>query len=250
VSLPFVDYERHGRTYAAHRQPDPTIAAAISTALDEAQTVVNVGAGAGSYEPTDRSVVAVEPSAVMRAQRPVGASPVVAGRAEALPFPDKAFDAAMASVTIHHWRPAAAGLAEMRRVAAGPVVVLTFELSALPAWQRYYLEEALIMDESRFPSLDTIAEVLGGRARVERIRTPAACTDGFLEAFWRRPEALLDARVRSAQSFWPLLAPGAEERIVGRLADDLRTGAWDRRWGHLRNQDGFDGSLRLLVSEP
>src|SRR3954451_10519599 len=100
-----VDYELHGRTYALVRRADPRIAAHVHAALGDARTVVNVGAGPGSYEPADRWVLAVEPSATMRAQRPPGAAPALAGRAEALPFDDDAFDAAMACVTIHHWDP-------------------------------------------------------------------------------------------------------------------------------------------------
>src|ERR1700735_4486269 len=133
-----VDYERHGRTYAQHRRPDPRIAARIHAALGDARTVLNVGAGTGSYEPSDRWLLAVEPSATMRAQRPTGAAPVIEARAEALPFDDNAVDAAMACVAIHHGGPAAAGLAELRRVARGPVVVFTFELDGLPAWQHEY----------------------------------------------------------------------------------------------------------------
>jgi ubiquinone/menaquinone biosynthesis C-methylase UbiE len=138
------DYERHGRTYARHRRSDPRIAARIDAALGDARTVLNVGAGAGSYEPHDRWVLAVEPSATMRAQRPLNAAPAIDARAEALPFDDGAVDAAMACVTIHHWEPPEAGLAELRRVSRGPVVVFTFELDGLPAWQQEYLHEGLV----------------------------------------------------------------------------------------------------------
>ena len=136
-----VDYERHGRTYASHRRADPRIAARIHEALGDARTVLNVGAGAGSYEPEDRWVLAVEPSATMRAQRPAGAAPAIDARAEALPFDDDSVDAAMACVTIHHWEPPQAGLAELRRVARGPVVIFTFELDSLPAWQLEFLRD-------------------------------------------------------------------------------------------------------------
>jgi SAM-dependent methyltransferase len=195
-----VDYERHGRTYARHRRADPRIAARINAALGDSRTVLNVGAGTGSYEPTDRWVLAVEPSAVMRAQRPPDAAPVIGARAESLPFDDNAVDAAMACLTIHHWDPPAAGLAELRRVARGPVVVFTFDLDCLPAWQDDHLREGLALERPRFPTIDDIAAALGGRTRVEQIATPGDCVDGFFEAFWRRPEALLDPAVRSAQS--------------------------------------------------
>jgi SAM-dependent methyltransferase len=249
VGVVGVDYERHGRTYAAHRRPDPRIAARIHAALGDARTVLNVGAGTGSYEPADRWVLAVEPSATMRAQRPPGAAPAIDARAEALPFDDDAVDAAMACVTIHHWQPPALGLAELRRVARGPVVVLTFDLDGLPAWQQEFLAEGLRIERPRFPAVEDVAAALGGRTRVEPIATPGDCVDGFFEAFWRRPEALLDPAVRGAQSMWPLLGPGVEERIVERLAAALRSGAWDAAHGHLREQDSFDGALRLIVSD-
>jgi SAM-dependent methyltransferase len=244
-----VDYERHGRTYARHRRPDPRIAARIHAALGEARTVLNVGAGAGSYEPSDRWVLAVEPSATMRAQRPHGAAPVLAARAENLPFDDDAFDAAMACVTIHHWESPHAGLAELRRVARGPVVVFTFELECLPAWQLEHLRECVAIEQPRFRAIADVAADLGGHTRVEHIPTPGDCHDGFFEAFWRRPEALLDPDVRSAQSVWALLGPGVEQGIVERLAADLQSGAWDAQHGHLREQDSLDGALRLVISQ-
>jgi hypothetical protein len=244
-----VDYERHGRTYARHRRPDPRIAARIDAALGDARTVLNVGAGAGSYEPRERWVLAVEPSATMRAQRAPDAAPALDARAESLPFDDDAFEAAMACVTIHHWESVEMGLAELRRVARGPVVVFTFELDALPAWQLEYLREGVAKEQPRFPAIDDVAAVLGGRTRVERIPTPGDCVDGFFEAFWRRPEALLDPEVRSAQSVWALLEADVEQRIVERLAVALDSGAWDAEHGHLREQDSFDGALRLVISE-
>jgi SAM-dependent methyltransferase len=245
-----VDYERHGRTYSQHRRPDPRIAARIHAALGDARTVLNVGAGTGSYEPGDRWVLAVEPSATMRAQRAPSAAPAIAARAEALPFDDGALDAAMACVTIHHWEPPEAGLAELRRVARGPVVVFTFELADLPAWQQEYLREGLAIERPRFPAIEDIEAILGGRTRVERIATPGDCVDGFFEAFWRRPEALLDPAVRAAQSMWALLGPGVERVIVERLAGALDSGAWDAEHGELRARDSYDGSLRLVISEP
>jgi len=244
-----VDYEKHGLTYAQHRRPDPRIAAHIHQALGDARTVLNVGAGTGSYEPADRWVLAVEPSATMRSQRSTSAAPALDARADSLPFDDNTFDAAMACVTIHHWQPREAGLAELRRVARGPVVVFTFDLADLPEWQQDYLAEMVTLERPRFGSPDDVARDLGGRTHVEAIPTPGDCTDGFFEAFWRRPELLLDPAVRSAQSAWALLAPGVEERIVARLATDLASGAWDRRFGHLRDQDEIAGSLRLVISD-
>ncbi len=185
----------------------------------------------------------------MRAQRRADAAPAIAARAEALPFDDDAVDAAMACVTIHHWEPPEAGLIELRRVARGPVVVFTFDLEWLPTWQQEFLAEGLVIERPRFPAIDDIAGALGGRTRVEHVPTPGDCIDGFFEAFWRRPEELLDPAVRSAQSMWAMLEPGAEDRIVARLATALETGAWDAEHGHLRQQQSYDGALRLVISE-
>jgi hypothetical protein len=156
----------------------------------------------------------------------------------------------MACVTIHHWEPPEAGLAELRRVARGPVVVFTFELDRLPPWQLEFLREGVELERPRFPTIDAVQAALGGHTRVERIATPADCADGFFEAYWNRPEALLDPRVRASQSLWALLGPEAEERIVKRLAEALESGAWDATHGHLRREDSFDGALRLVISKP
>ncbi len=245
-----VDYERHGRGYADRRRADPRIAARVHAGLGDARTVVNVGAGAGSYEPTDRWVLAVEPSARMRAQRPPGSAPAIDARAEALPLDDGAVDAAMACATIHHWQPPEAGLAELRRVARGRVVVLTFDLDGHPEWILDYLADGVRIERPRLLPIDAVAAALGGRTFVERVPTPADCADGFVEAFWNRPEAFLDAGVRAAQSTWSLLGPEAERRIVERLRADLESGAWDAAHGHLRKAASFDGSVRLVISEP
>lgn len=245
-----VDYESHGRDYAQRRRTDPRIAAAIEAALGDARSVLNVGAGAGSYEPRDRWVLAVEPSATMRAQRPADAAPALACSAESLPLDDDSVDAAMACVTIHHWPERARALAELRRVARGPVVIFTFELADLIAWQRDYLAPALALEAPRFGTVAQIAAELGGATRIETIPTPADCTDGFFEAFWNRPEAILDPAVRASQSLWQLVEPGVEEQIVARLAADLESGKWDEQQGALRQQDSYEGSLRLVISEP
>ena len=245
-----VDYETHGRGYARGRRADPRIAARIEAALGDARTVLNVGAGAGSYEPRDRWVLAVEPSATMRAQRPPDAAPCLAGAAESLPLDDDSVDAAMACVTIHHWEDRAAGLAELRRIARGPVVVFTFELDTLIPWQLDYFAEAIARERPRFGAVEQVAAELGGEVRIESIPTPADCADGFFEAFWNRPEALLDPAVRASQSVWQLLDRGIEDRIMGRLAADLAAGKWDEENGHLRALDSYEGSLRLVISEP
>jgi SAM-dependent methyltransferase len=246
----WVDYDTHGRGYARKRLADPRIAARINAALGAARSVVNVGAGAGSYEPTNRWVLAVEPSGTMRAQRPASAAPCLAAAAESLPLDDDSVDAAMACVTIHHWADRAAGLAELRRVSRGPVVVFTFELNDLVAWQRDYFAEAIAIEQPRFGALEEVAAELGGQVRIERIPTPADCTDGFFEAFWNRPEALLDPAVRASQSIWELLDDGVEDEIFTRLTADLESGAWDVEHGAMREQSSYEGALRLVISEP
>jgi SAM-dependent methyltransferase len=245
-----VDYESHGRGYARQRRADPRIAARIEAALGDARTVVNVGAGAGSYELRDRWLLAVEPSATMRAQRAPDAAPCLAGSAESLPLDDDSVDAAMACVTVHHWQDRAAGLAELRRVARGPVVVFTFDLAGLIGWQRDYFREPIALEQPRFGTPEEIATDLGGVTRIESIPTPADCADGFFEAFWNRPEAMLDPTVRASQSIWEHLEPKAEERIFERLGADLASGRWDEEHGTVRALTDYEGALRLVISEP
>lgn len=245
-----VDYDSHGKGYARQRRADPRFAARIEAALGDARTVINVGAGAGSYEPRDRWLLAVEPSATMRAQRPPEAAPCLAAAAESLPLDGDSVDAAMACVTIHHWRDRAAGLAELRRVARGPVVIFTFDLDDLIGWQRDYFKEAVAIEQPRFGTVEEVVSELGGAVRVERIPTPADCTDGFFEAFWNRPEQLLDPTVRASQSIWELVEPEVEEAIFKRLAADLESGKWDEEHGALREMESYEGSLRLIISEP
>jgi SAM-dependent methyltransferase len=251
VSAGDVDYARHGAGYAVRRRTDPRIAAHVHAALGSARTVLNVGAGAGSYEPPDRRVVAVEPSAAMRLQRPVGAAPVVAAVAAALPFRDGAFGAGMATVTVHQWPDPAAGLAELRRVCGGAVVLLTFDPAAVGEfWLASYAPELAAVDARRMPPLGLLAEALGGVVTATTVPLPFDCVDGVTEAFYGRPEALLDPEVRRTQSGWSFLDAGVEERAVEALRADLASGAWDARWGHLRTQRSYDGSLRLLVARP
>lgn len=245
------DYDAHGAGYALQRRADPAIAAHLHAALGDARTVVNVGAGAGAYEPTDRHVTAVEPSAAMRDQRPTGLPPALDDRAEQLPFGDGSFDAAMAVITVHHWQDPDAGLREMRRVSRGPVAVLTFDAEALGEfWLAHYAPELIEVERSRYPSVDRIVEVLGGRGEVTRVPIPLECTDGFAEAYYGRPERLLDERVRRAQSGWAFLEPGVEDRSMQHLLRDLESGDWDAEHGELRTAPTYDGSLRLVVALP
>jgi SAM-dependent methyltransferase len=245
------NYETHGQGYAHRRQPDPRIAARIHAALGDARTLLNVGAGAGSYEPADRWVLAVEPSAAMRAQRPAGAAPALDATAERLPFDDDAFDAVMATVTVHQWRDAARGLAELRRVARGPVVVLTFDGDELERlWLAEYAPELITAERRRYPKIAGIAAAIGGTTEVIEVPIPIDCVDGFTEAYYARPDAFLDPRVRAAQSAWGFVPADAAARAVAQLRADLASGEWDRRFGHLRAQPEFHGSLRLLVGRP
>lgn len=248
------DYEAHGAGYAVQRRTDPRIAALVHAALGPARTVLNVGAGAGSYEPEDRHVVAVEPSAAMRAQRPPTAAPAVDAAAENLPFDDDTFDAAMAMVTIHQWSDVEQGLRELRRVSRGPVVVLTVDAPALHRfWLADYFPEVIALDQTRFPAIDRVVGVLasgGAEVRVDVVPVPADCVDGFGEAFYARPEAFLSAQVRAATSGFGLTDPAAVQRGLVRLEDDLTSGAWDEAYGHLRGLREYDGAMRLLTATP
>ena len=246
------EYDASRAAYAATRRPDPSIAAAIERALGDARTVVNVGAGAGSYESPEREIVAVEPSAVMREQRPPGSARVIDARAEALPLEDASADAAMAILTVHHWEDQRAGLRELRRVARGPVVVLTYDPEQADAFWlvRDYLPELAEIDRERFLTIaETVAE-LGGRAVVERVPIPHDCRDGFLGAFWRRPELYLEPAVRPGISTFGELDPAVLERALQRLRNDLDSGAWRRNYGGLLTLEELDIGYRLITARP
>ncbi|MDT7539580.1 MAG: hypothetical protein QOI82_3165 [Actinomycetota bacterium] len=239
-------YDTIGTTYTATRRTDPRIAAQIWAALGDAGTVLNVGAGSGSYEPGDRRVVSVEPSEVMRSQRLVDAPLCLAGSAERLPFRDQAFDAAMAVATIHHWPDPIAGLREMQRVARR-VVVFTYDLSALRQFwlTRDYLPELADFLGDR-PALKDLAGAIG--ARIEPVMIPWDCMDGFPEAFWRRPEAYLEEDVRRGMSTWTSVGAAVEERAVRSLEADLSSGRWAERNSELLALEAADLGLRLLVA--
>ncbi len=243
-------YDRIGSGYAATRRPDPRIAAAIAGALGDARTVVNVGAGAGAYEPDDRSVVAVEPSRTMIAQRPPLAAPCVQGIAEQLPFRDGGLDASLAVLTIHHWADQAAGLRELRRVACRRVVLLTWVPDGFSDFwlTTEYLPEIIELDRPRFPPVAALAGSLCA-SRAIPVPVPHDCQDGFLGAFWRRPEAYLDPDVRNGISAFAQIEPEAARRGLARLADDLQSGRWEARHGALRGRDSLDVGYRLVVAE-
>jgi SAM-dependent methyltransferase len=243
------EYDASRATYTATRQPDPRIAAVIERALGDARTVVNVGAGAGSYESPEREFTAVEPSATMRAQRPAGLAEAIDARAEDLPLEDASVDAAMAILTLHHWTDPIAGLKELRRVARGPVVVLTFDPQETGSFWlvRDYLPEAAAVDRERLITIAATADALGGDVTVEPVPIPHDCLDGFLGAFWRRPERYLDPAVGPGISNFGELGPGVLARGLERLRGDLESGAWMRRYSELLECEELDLGYRLVV---
>jgi SAM-dependent methyltransferase len=245
------DYGSIGLSYARYRRPDPRIAARISAALGPARTVLNVGAGAGSYEPADRAVTPVEPSASMRAQRPPGLAPAIDATAENLPFGDDTFDAAMTTFSVHQWSDLRAGLRELRRVTRGPVVIITGDPQRLRRfWLNDYAPEVIETEARRYPSVETLSAALGGSTRVTPVPVPLDCTDGFNEAYYGRPEALLEPAARLACSAWSFAGPAVHDRFTRDLGRDLADGSWDGRYGYLRTQPSFDGSLILLTAAP
>jgi SAM-dependent methyltransferase len=246
-----VDYAVIGAGYATRRRTDPRLAARVHAALGHAVTVLNVGAGAGSYEPTDRRVIPVEPSEAMRSQRPPGLARAIDARAEALPLDDKSVDAAMAIITVHQWQDLEAGLRELHRVTRGPIVVVTFDGDALDRfWLADYAPELIAAERRRYPAIDLLVERLSTpnrRATVETLPIPIDCVDGFTEAFYARPERFLDPDVTRAQSAWSFVGPEAKQRFTQQLADDVRTGRWDDRYRAWRTMPAFEGSLRMIV---
>jgi SAM-dependent methyltransferase len=246
-----INYGVIGHSYSRYRQPELAIAAIINRALGLAQTVVNVGAGAGSYEPLDRQVTPVEPSSSMRSQRPHYFSTAIDAIAEELPFPDGHFDAAMTTFSVHQWTRLDDGLREMRRVARGPVIILSCDPALVQRfWLNDYAPEVLAVEARRYPSLDHMADVLGGRTVILPVPIPLSCSDGFNEAYYGRPERLLDPAARLACSAWSFVSKSTTQEYVEHLQRDLESGEWDRKYGHLRTQHEFDGSLRLLISQP
>src|SRR6478735_2911757 len=240
-------YDTIGTTYTVTRRTEPRIAAQVWAALGDAETVLNVGAGTGSYEPPDRDVTAVEPSAVMRAQRPAGAAPCVAATAESLPFEDQSFDAAMAFATVHHWQDPIAGLREMRRVARR-VVVFTCETNDRSWRRRFWLTRDYLPEvaASRVGLASELARAIG--ARMEPVLIPWDCADGFFEAYWRRPEAYLDENVRRGISVFTSVGQDDEERAVATLRDDLASDRWAERNLVLLDLEAGELGLRLLIA--
>lgn len=241
-------YDAIGIGYRRVRHADPRIERVLHAHLGHATRILNVGAGTGSYEPRDRQVVAVEPSVEMIRQRPRNGAPVVRAVAARLPFPDHSFDAALAVLTVHHWSDPEAGLVELRRVTDGPVVVFTFDGSVHgDQWLvREYLPAMLELDGD-VPSPGTIADALGG-GRVEVVPIPADCADGFCHAWWRRPEAYLDPEVRAGISGLARLPRDLVDEAMGRLRDDLSSGAWHRRHEDLLAAPALDTGYRVVIA--
>jgi SAM-dependent methyltransferase len=245
------NYAAIGRDYSRYRQAEPAIAQKIEEVLGSARAVLNVGAGAGSYEPLTRGVTAVEPSASMRAQRPAHLSVALDAVAEQLPFADGEFDAAMATFTVHQWTDLAAGLGEMRRVTKGPVVILSCDpLLVQRFWLNDYAPDVLAAEARRYPPLDRMGKLLGGRIDVLPVPIPLSCSDGFNEAYYGRPEQFLDDGARLACSAWSFVSPTVAAGYIDHLHRDLKSGSWDRQYGHLRTHAEFEGSLRLIVARP
>lgn len=239
-------YDTIGVNYSDLRKPDPRIEKAIWTALGSAETVLNVGAGTGSYEPPDRQVTAVEPSAEMIGQRSESAGQAIQGFAEDLPFDDKSFDASMAILTVHHWTDKEKGFSEMRRVTRGRIAVLTFDPAHRGFWLADYIPELVTLDDEQMPQISDYASWLGP-VEISTVPVPHDCEDGFLYAYWRRPRAYLDPRIRAAMSsFWAL---GDKSEALEKLASDLDTGAWAARNAHLLDLEEYDAGYRLVTTK-
>jgi SAM-dependent methyltransferase len=250
IENPAFNYDQLGQKYSGYRQTDPRIAEYVTKALGDAKTILNVGAGAGSYEPSDKYVVAVEPSIVMRSQRTKnGKVPAINAKADNLPFDDNAFDASMAMVTVHHWPDMNKGLKELRRVTKGQVVIMTFDPNELDNfWNSNYFPELIEIEKARYPTIDFITKSLGGTCEVISVPIPLDCVDGFQEAFYGRPEAFLEKEIRLSQSAWGFLPEGVEAKLVQSLRADLESGEWDKKYGHFRSQPTFTCALRLIIS--
>jgi SAM-dependent methyltransferase len=239
-------YDTIGVNYSDLRKPDSRIERVIGRALGSAKTVLNVGAGAGSYEPADRQVAAIEPSMKMIRQRGATAAPAIRGHAEGLPFDDDSFDASMAILTVHHWADKDKGLREMRRVTRGRVVILTYDPSFRGFWLADYIPELVALDEAQMPKM-TDHERWLGPVEISAVPIPHDCTDGFLCAYWRRPAAYLDPRIRTGiSSFWAIdnISEG-----LRRLASDLDSGAWAERYAELLDLDECDLGYRLVTTK-
>lgn len=245
-----IAYDQAGGTYSLTRRTDPRIAAVIDKALADAGSIANIGAGTGSYEPR-QTVVALEPSSVMIAQRSPKAAPAIRGTAEHLPIRTDAVDAALAVLTVHHWAQLDQGLAEMARIARHRVVILTWDHDVFRQFWlvRDYLPAAAITDARLAVPIARFAEVLGD-VSIWPVAVPHDCLDGFAAAFWRRPDAYLDETVQAGMSMFALTPPSQLREGLARLEADLANGMWTTRYATLLNEPMFDAGYRLIVANP
>lgn len=250
-AFPSFGYGVESGSYSSYRRTDPRIANYIRKALGSSRLVLNVGAGAGSYEPLDRVVVPVEPSKHMCGQRPGSLNRPIRAVADRLPFQDNIFDAAMAILTVHHWPDPASALKQVRRVTRGAVAILTFDPEAeTEFWMFDYAPEMAVVEQQRYTRIRLITDALGGSNEIVRIPVPIDCSDRFQVALYARPEEFLIDEVRRSQSAWKFLPAGVEERVVASIRRDLKSGEWDRKYGHLRSRASINCQLRLVVSRP
>ncbi|MEL6829704.1 MAG: class I SAM-dependent methyltransferase [Pseudomonadota bacterium] len=239
-------YDTIGKGYRQRRNPDPSIARMILSALDDAESVLNVGAGTGSYEPRDRDTIALEPSSEMLRQRHPQAAPAIRGIAEALPFADNSFDVVMGVLTIHHWTDPVLGLREMQRVARDKTLLLTFDAQGPYFWLKDYIPGIVELDQPRMPNMSLFAEIWGD-VSIKPVPIPHDCVDGFLGAYWRRPTAYLDPSIRASMSTFPKLGDVSPE--ISRLMTDLENGAWHERYRDILSLEALDIGYRLVVAK-
>lgn len=246
-------YDTIGHEYSTTRHEDPQLRERIERALGDSRTVVNIGAGAGSYESRERYVLAIEPSDVMAQQRPPDLAPALRLSAGPLPLRDASVDAAMAVLTIHHWDDQReTGVRELRRIARGPVVIVTYDPeTAGEMWLfRDYLPEAAALDRATFPPIDQLTTWLGGTVEVEPVLSPRDTPDWNLGSFWAHPERVLDEAARNATSAFARMEPAVVGRVVTEVERDLADGTWEQRNGKLRDLSEFDAGMRLVVAHP
>ncbi|MBS4196479.1 class I SAM-dependent methyltransferase [Lederbergia citri] len=250
IKDPGFNYDENGQKYSSYRQTDLRIYNYIKEALGSSNTVLNVGAGSGSYEPADRYVIAVEPSFSMRLQRlQNNRNPAIIGSSDSLPFDNDSFDASMATLTVHHWTDLEKGIKELRRVTRNQIVIMTYDPDALDIfWNIHYFPEVVEVEKARYPKIKNITDILGGNSFIRKIPIPFNCQDGFQEAFYGRPEAFLKKEIRESQSAWGFISNEMEQILVKRLADDLHSGKWDEKFGYYRKMPFFHGALRLIIS--
>jgi SAM-dependent methyltransferase len=239
-------YDEIGKGYIGKRSADPSIYAAVRSQIGASKNIVNVGAGTGSYEPVELNVVAVEPSMTMISQRPSNAAPVIQAFAENLPFQDNCFDLSMAILTLHHWSDWKRGLSEAARVSGGNVLLLTWFGFRQNFWLTDYFPEIAKLDSSRFPRLKEYEQILG-EVSVTKLPIPHDCTDGFMCAYWRRPAAYLDPRVRNSISTFSMISN--QKRGLASLKYDLSSGKWNEKYGDLLESESYDYGYRLVYTK-